>query len=389
MKNFLFGTVTFIFSFFVTSFLVFLFFERFPDATSRVFPDEVRYYAVHRAYVKDPALVFRKRAGGYRVEAYKGDLYRKCLRVSYNPFPFERWIGANGLRRENPARSDIVLLGDSYLVMAESIPDSLSHRVQMISGLPTADLGTEWHGPCQYLEAFKRYGLPRKPRFAVVCFFEGNDLEDVAQYQRWKNGGDYYHFNLSSKSLFSRYFIASGDVWRYFKRRTRALLRIPAEYNLDCSSELVEVRLGDRMITTVFSYKSDTQQVERILDSPEAAALSKVFVEWKRLCHENNIRPLVVFIPTAAHVYGPHSTERSGASWLKMRAQQLGSRNHLETAIERIVRQASLPFMSLTPAFEQAAREGQFLYYTFDTHWNSEARLIASQRIAEQLELLI
>ncbi len=364
-----------LFSFIVATFLVFLIFEAVPSASLYFFPADVDYYKVHRGFIEDPTLVFRRKPDYRRTSTYSGDLYRECFHTSPDPISFEIRTGADGFRYENPDRPDVVLLGDSYLMAAKNAADSLRYRLQKLSGLPTADFGTEWHGPCQYLEVFKRYGLPQKPRFAVLYFFEGNDLKDVEEYQRWKNGGVYYNYDVWSKNPFTRYFIASRETWGYIEKRSRAFLGIPSKN--DCRSDLVEVRLGSRRITTTFRPTFEMRPVEQILNSPAATVLSGVFVEWARLCQENNIRPLVVFIPSAAHIYGPYVTP-----------QQPGPGHALESAIKQIAQQASLPWMSLTPAFEQAAGEGNFLYYTFDTHWNSEARLIASQKIAEQLEIL-
>ena len=45
----------------------------------------------------------------------------------------------------------------------------------------------------------------------------------------------------------------------------------------------------------------------------------------------------------------------------------------------------NLELIDLSPAFESAAKDGRFLYYPFDTHWNSEGREVAAAFVVETL----
>ncbi len=382
------GLAIFFATFLIATLIIFAFFEANPMMSSRVFSDEIHYYALRRRFIEDPDLVFHWRPRAYHVKDGLGDLYRPGLHVKPAPFPFELVVGPDGFRNENPSRSDIVLLGDSFLGVSESLEDSLRFRIKKATGLQTSDFGTEWWGPCQYLRVFERYGLKQLPRYAVMCFFEGNDLEDVVQYQRWKAGGNYYHFNLSSKSFFKRYLIASRDVWRYFKKRILGILGIKNRYEADVRDELVEVKIGDRTFPTVFSYKSDTRTVKDILNSNEGKILDQVFKEWTKTCHDYHIKPLIAYFPSTVHIYGPYSTGHSGAKWLKIRTQQLQAAENQETAIRELAGRSAISFLSFTPFFKDAARNRQYLYYQFDTHLNPMGRELAAGKIAEQIKKL-
>ena len=44
-------------------------------------------------------------------------------------------------------------------------------------------------------------------RYAVLCFFDGNDVEDTKQYLSWQKGNSYYTFVLNTNYM-GRYFRA-------------------------------------------------------------------------------------------------------------------------------------------------------------------------------------
>ena len=65
-----------------------------------------------------------------------------------------------------------------------------------------------------YLELFKRYAHRVKPRYAVLCFSDGNDVEDTKQYLSWQKGNSYYTFVLNTNYM-GRYFMALRDSYEF------------------------------------------------------------------------------------------------------------------------------------------------------------------------------
>ena len=119
-----------------------------------------------------------------------------------------------------------MLIGDSYVEIGETDQLTLREQLALVSGLTTFNLGREWYGPFQYLELFKRYAPRLKPRYAVLCFFDGNDIEDTKQYLRWRKGKSYYTFVLSTKNYMGRYFTALRDSYEFlFKQVERVVER--------------------------------------------------------------------------------------------------------------------------------------------------------------------
>jgi SGNH hydrolase-like domain, acetyltransferase AlgX len=63
----------------------------------------------------------------------------------------------------------------------------------------------------------------------------------------------------------------------------------------------------------------------------------------------------------------------------------VAAKANMEATMVRVSNGLHIKLASLTPIFEAAAKEGKFLYYPFDTHWNSTGREIAAAFVASIL----
>jgi hypothetical protein len=138
-------------------------------------------------------------------------------------------------------------------------------------------------------------------------------------------------------------------------------------------------------VKAVFTYKNETTKPNELLKINEWAILRELLSEFKAIAAENDIVPIVVFLPTKAHVYAEYTIPESEPNWMQIRDEQIASKDNTETALRTLCREVGLQFISVVPAFEQAAGEGKLLFYPFDTHWNSEGRQIAAAVVAEAL----
>src|SRR5262249_39340954 len=93
---------------------------------------------------------------------------------------------------------------------------------------------------------------------------------------------------------------------------------------------------------------------------------------------QNAIKPIIMYIPSTAHIYAQYSTEESGENWLKIRRQEVAAKANMEDAMVRVSNELHIKLARLTPVFEAAAREGKMLYYPFDTNWNQTGREFVS-----------
>ena len=113
--------------------------------------------------------------------------------------------------------------------------------------------------------------------------------------------------------------------------------------------------------------------------------MKELLRQFKTIAAENSIVPIVVFIPIKAHIYAEYTTSDDVSNWMKIRGQQIAAKDNTESALRSLCREIGLELISLSPAFGRAAGQGKFLYYPFDTHWNSEGRQIGASVVAKTL----
>ncbi len=131
-----------------------------------------------------------------------------------------------------------------------------------------------------------------------------------------------------------------------------------------------------------------TRSVDDLLKSPAWHAWGRILVALKELSEENQIVPLLLYIPSVTEIYSEYITPQSGINWLRLRESLIATQSTNEEAARRIAATVGIEMISLRPAFEQAARQGKLVYYPLDLHWNEEGREIAASVTAEALRSL-
>jgi hypothetical protein len=392
---------------FASTFLLFSLLEFAPGLAQYMNLQPIRYYAQSRDYRPDDTLVFipTKATQGTPTTLqteFLGDLYSPEYGVPNPAVKYHATYTADGFR-SNSSTSDfkVVVIGDSYVEIGEEDALTLSEQLKQQSGLSTFNLGRGWYGPFQYLELLKRYGSIIRPRYAVLCFFDGNDAEDTRQFLKWQGGRSYYSFVLSTKSYLGRYFTAFRDTQHYIRDRITFLVRsivspTPTSSRSNSTEgvahsatsadqgtppDLGLIRIGDQVTPMRFGYWNSLKTTDELLETEEWKAIGKFLNEYERLAAQYDIEPLVVFLPTKIEVYGSQYLETSGKQFLEKIKTQLEFENNSHEAFLRLVKATKLRFVDLLPEFRAKARAGQLLYYPFDSHWNVEGRRIAAALI--------
>ena len=373
-----------------TSFLSFSAFELFPPLLDRVDLWSIRYYAIKSYYVPDPTLVVRYRRTGYREESstFRGDLYESSLGIDAPVIRQSRSYDARGFRLGSSLPPyEIAVIGDSYVEVGETDSDTLSELLAEASGRSVLNLGRGFYGPHQYLEVLKRYALPEAPKLALFCFFSGNDVADVVEYDRWLRERRYYFFeDFSEKPFVQRFWIALSDLTTLIRTRLSGRLQASARPRGQIHPDLAVLRLGTRSVTVRMDYWDPAASAEEMLARKPWQTLRLLLVEFQRQCARHGITPVVVFMPTKAQIYARFVTPESGESVLKRLPTQLRFGRSAAQTFGRIADELELRLVDLTPRFERLASEGRLLYHPFDTHWNREGREAAAELIAETLD---
>jgi hypothetical protein len=375
------------------TFLLYSIFEFFPSLLNLVNLQNIRYYAQRAEYSPDPTLVFVPRQNERVINnpEFKGEGYSSAYGVEVKPIQYHASYTGNGFRTNSSTPPfDILVIGDSYIEFGESDDSTFSELLKQTSGLSTLNLGRGWYGPPQYLEIFKRYGLTAKAKYALLFFCSGNDAEDTRQYMRWQKGGeggDYYSFIVGRKNFFIRYLHAFRDTYRMILDWSNGYFAAwlgtkEVFFDHDTNSKGVHPDLGmfqlnDNVVPMIVNYWNTHATSEQLLDSDEWKTLRAVMAEFKALALENAIEPIIVFIPTKVEVYGSFFSEQSGHRFLLKIHDQLQFETNSAEALEAVAREHEIKMVNLLPHFKELARQGQVLYYPFDTHWNMAGRQAA------------
>ena len=133
----------------------------------------------------------------------------------------------------------------------------------------------------------------------------------------------------------------------------------------------------------IFNYWDQHATSEQLLSREEWKTLRIVMAEFKAVALENEIVPIVVFIPTNAEVYGSLFSKHSGQRFLLKIRDQLQFEMNSAEALEAVAREQGIRLVNLLPHFKELARQGKVLYYPFDTHWNIAGRQAAAEVIAK------
>jgi len=215
--------------------------------------------------------------------------------------------------------------------------------------------------------------------YVLLCFSEHNDIADIKDYVRWKaDGQGYGNYNLNGKNFLQRYAMALRDV-------LYAPLAEVIEGEQRPAGDLITIKVGNSTVKTVISYKNETRPPDELLKLNEWKVLRELLGQFRTVAAENNIVPVVLFFPTKAHIYAEYSISESDPNWMKIRDEQIAAKHNVEATLGTLCQEKGIELISVSPAFERAASQGKFLYYPFDTHWNSEGRQIAASVVAERL----
>ena len=374
MKLFLFM----LYLFATTSFLFFSIFELFPGLLDFINLQRVPYYYVKREFKEDPSLIFVPRSEKRVVEIkeFRGEKYSSAFGVNVPPIEYRATYDRNGFRKGSSIPPiDILILGDSFMDVGESDNSTFAEILKQTSGLSTLNLGRESYGPQHYLEVLKRYGLTTKAKYVLFCFFDGNDIDNIAEYIKWQRGDGYYHFVFSDKNVLEKYMIVVNEVssllWTWLKEYFSNVPRI--------HPKLALIQLNARIVSMTFAYWNRDVTADVLLRTEEWKTLVNVLTEFQALAIKNDMKPIVLFIPTKVEVYGSLVSDRSGEQVLRQINKQLQFETNSLEALQTVAKDVRIELVDLLPYFKKLAKEGKELYYPFDTHWNITGREAAAE----------
>jgi hypothetical protein len=349
--------------------------EAKPSLAHAVGLDSVDYYMYRGILVPDAEVVYRSKPLLHVTLRQPGN--PRLFGVDEAPALSEWTTDEEGFRNARATPScHLVLTGDGVLNFGRTLPETFGSNLEKHLSRCVANLGVSGHGPFQYVRTFERYGIPKRPSYAVFVLNEGNDLQDIDKHKAWQRGAAksfWGGYEIAISNPVVRVGVAVGqtvdwardEVWQH----AASMIFKNSGALHPFADDLAWIRLPTQTeFPMVFIDRQQTRSADAIQSADNWRDLRTLLSRFRLLCNEHEIIPVILFVPTAAHIYAQYSTDKSGAAWLQVRDAQVRAKQNLEIAVSRLSDELGIRFVSLTAPFEEAARNGKLLYESFSAH---------------------
>jgi hypothetical protein len=330
------------------------------------------YEGPHNARL-DPHWIFRRPPNDHFVSVQEGDTARS-LRIDTGLRYRAEWRGDRyGFRNAQEFKhAPIVLVGDSFVEGYKVTQDAtVSARLSGLLEEDVCNLGQCDFGPCQEVLAVRRFARPLHPRVVAWFFFEGNDLEDIDEYEEATN--DWYRYSCRFDSYSNRSFcnIVRWRLAEWLKRYRRPDLEQVRKH----SGTLKPAAGGP---TTIYFGLPSVK-----LGRHEQDLLTKtqwMLGEAKSLCEQVGAKFVVVSVPLKQRVYRDLCDLPADA------APGIAELNDLPDRLADCCRTLEIPFLDLAPALKKAAGQGTLTYFVDDEHWSPEGHAVVAEELARWIK---
>ena len=387
-----FGIVLSVLSILVTLLLFFLLLDTFPPLASALHFDSIPYFSFRAHHLPDPELGFLDKPLHHSEDHnFRGWAYSTAYGVDMPPETVIIQTDEEGFRNQpGVTRADVVILGSSFPEYGPDLEDTYAKKVEKhLNGPIVASLSKGGYGPIEFLKVFQRFGLRKKPKYAVLTFntedlrFLGTEVSG-GENQRIENLKIVYH-----GSFWRRWTLAleqtEQGVWKSLSTGFTSMVRSDASQP-GLHPDLASLRLpGNPTQRLIFPSHHTGLASDDLLNTPAWRQFEQVLIDFKNISDQNQVVPVLAYIPFATETYSEYTTLESGGNWLARRDKEIATSGNDEKAVQALAERVGIELISFLPAFKDAARQGKLVYYRFDNHWNSEGREIAARVTADAL----
>ncbi|OGX38575.1 MAG: hypothetical protein A3C53_04320 [Omnitrophica WOR_2 bacterium RIFCSPHIGHO2_02_FULL_68_15] len=346
----------------------------------------------------------------FMLDPRTGVRLRPSRRVIIQPSPDHRpyWLvtDAQGFRNpQDSPRADVVAVGDS-MTEGVGVPDEQTwvRVLEQTSGWSVANLGTRGHELSMKLATLGVYGLPKRPRIALLEYLDDIGWRDAATGQRAERLAP-DHLPQMIRAWQDE--LASAQRQDARRRRpylvTCALVKMAGAALRDLVTGAAgrqarrEEQEMARRTTTVFLGGRPVRLAVPPGDLEDLAVRSREFLrrhpDWPRFqehllrlrqrCAAQGTRlvlvvipdPLPLYLPLIADQLPPHDALRAAVTHVDAHAELLAA----------FCREHDMPCIDVTPALRAAAARGEPLCFPVDVHWDAAGHRLIGQEIARQL----
>jgi hypothetical protein len=379
---------------FASMLLVFVVLDTSPPLAKALHFDVVPYFEFRLDNIPDNELGFIERPFRHTEDHnWRGFGYDPAYGIEI-PAGTRIWeTDEEGFRNQPGVHAaDVVVLGSSFPPYGLNLQDTYAKRLERnLNGYIVSNLAMGGYGPYEFQKVFRRFGLPKKPRYAIFAFQTGDIRGFLDQYVSGIEAPSVKFRKSAFGTFWSRWALAIHETEDTVNIALlggfRGLLSAPTEHSDWIHPDVAVLKLpGNVSKNTVFLSHHMGQPADTTLNSPTWSLLEKVLREFKQTSEENRIVPIMAYIPFATEVYAKYSTPESGQNWLAVRDPQIATSSNDADAAQKLANRVGIPLINFLPAFEDAARDGKLVYYQLDSHWNSEGSEIAAHVTAQALQ---
>jgi hypothetical protein len=387
-----FGIVLSVISILVTLLLSFLLLDTFPPLASALHFDSIPYFSFRAHNLPDPELGFLDKPLQHSEDHnFRGWAYSTAYGIDMPPETVIIQTDEEGFRNQpGVTRADVVILGSSFPEYGPDLDDTYAKKVEKhLNGPIVASLSKGGYGPIEFLKVFQRFGLRKKPKYAVLTFntedlrFLGTEVSG-GENQRIENLKIVYHGSFWRRWTLALEQAGQG-VWKGLSTGFTSMVRSDTSQP-GLHPDLASLRLpGNPPQPLIFPSHHTGLASEDLLNSPAWRQFEQVLIDFKNISDQNQVVPVLAYIPFATETYSEYTTLESGRNWLARRDKEIATSGNDEKAVQALAERVGIELISFLPAFKDAARQGKLVYYRFDNHWNSEGREIAARVTADAL----
>ena len=194
----------------VTSLLFFLLLDTFPPLASALHFDSIPYFNFRAVFLPDPELGFVDKPLHHTEDHnFRGWAYSTAYGVDMPPETVIIHTDEDGFRNQpGVSLADVVILGSSFPEYGHDLEDTYTKKLEKhLKGPLVASVAKGAYGPIEFLKAFQRFGLRKKPKYAILTF----DTEDLRYLDTDVPGGE------ANQRIENLKIVSQGTFWRRWR----------------------------------------------------------------------------------------------------------------------------------------------------------------------------
>jgi len=268
---------------------------------------------------------------------------------------------------------DVVVIGDSIVESGYLPYDELfTTRLGRLLDARVKNGGVSYTGPFSYVDYLEHFGGAPSARHALMVFFEGNDLDDVAREAAWKR--NFEQTGARPYRTFERQSSFLVAVYRFLRGLGEDEVQPSRIYQ---NASFVTPR-GEQAVTVSYAPPgSDRVGRETI------AALNRALSGWSKTARALGMKPWLVYMPSKRRVLDGHLRFSAVGASPEVVAWQP---NDLPAFVKELSAQHGLDFIDVTPALVRETGRGRMTFNgIWDTHLNRHGSAVVAEVLAEAL----